>query len=222
MKKIQIVASNITHGFAEHDLFCHVSLKAQPGEVLQIIGPNGSGKTTLLRMLAGLNRSLEGDIQWIDANDCQVLNSDERRQAVLYIGHQHGLLPGLNVSQSIQYLCALFQKHNMSLVAVKCLLKKWGLEAHSDQRVESLSFGQQKRLGLCRLSLQAASAWILDEPWVGLDHKTISLLFHLISDYTERGGNVVLTTHQRLSKADSQPNWKQFDLGKFTANNRVL
>jgi len=62
-----------------------------------------------------------------------------------------------------------------------------------------LSQGQKKRVALARLLLTGAKLWVLDEPFVALDVKAVARLESLIVGQVERGGIVILTTHQEVA-----------------------
>ena len=78
-------------------------------------------------------------------------------------------------------------------------LRQIGLAGFEDLPTMVLSQGQKKRVALARLLLTGARLWILDEPFVALDVKAVELLESLIVGQVERGGMVVMTTHQEVA-----------------------
>jgi heme exporter protein A len=93
-------------------------------------------------------------------------------------------------------------------------LGRLGLASRRDAPVRTLSQGQRRRGALARLALdEAPRTWILDEPYDALDRDSVSLLSGLIEDHAERGGAVLLTSHQAVDLHGAS----EFDLEPFRA-----
>ncbi len=159
------------------------------GQALLVHGGNGAGKSTLLRVLAGLLTADSGQVQIygkpVDryhlARDCALL------------GHAPGHKADLTTLQNLRYSSAL-----QGVAEPKNLenaLARVGLAGFEDTAARRLSAGQNKRLGLARLSLHPGKLWLLDEPYANLDLAGIDLVDQLISQHTAAGGAVLLTTH---------------------------
>lgn len=69
---------------------------------------------------------------------------------------------------------------------------------YEDVTVAQMSAGQQRRVALARLWLTRAPMWILDEPLTAIDKQGVATLIALFEQHAERGGMVLLTTHQDL------------------------
>ena len=80
-------------------------------------------------------------------------------------------------------------------------LQTFELSGHEDLPCKYLSQGQKRRVALARLCYERRILWILDEPFVALDATAIALVSRLISTHLQRGGLVVLTTHQTVDIA---------------------
>lgn len=188
----QLHAENLACLRGDLLLFEALDLQVEAGQLLQIEGPNGSGKTSLLRMLAGLSLAEEGEVYW---NDIPV-----RRQradyalALHYIGHQAGLKTSLTVTENLGFAVNFMGGTNISPA-----LESMNMTDHADQHAYTLSAGQQRRSALARLLLRPAPLWILDEPFTALDHAGIELVTDLIKSHLDRGGLVVMTSHQPVA-----------------------
>ena len=84
------------------------------------------------------------------------------------------------------------------------LLEKVGLLGREDLPVAQLSAGQQKRIALGRLWLSQAPLWILDEPFTAIDKKGVEILTALFDEHAQRGGIVLLTSHQEVPSSHLQ------------------
>ncbi|HEY8352383.1 MAG TPA: AAA family ATPase, partial [Sphingomonadales bacterium] len=74
-----------------------------------------------------------------------------------------------------------------------------------------LSAGQQRRAAIARLLLQPASLWLMDEPTVGLDARSLDDLTRLMAEHVEAGGAIMVATHQPLDL----PSMQDLDLSAF-------
>lgn len=183
----------------EEPLFQPLTIRLPPGGVLQVVGPNGAGKTTLLRAIAGLYDGFSGVYLWQGKSIEQM--HYERAEALLYLGHQAGVksilspLENLNWSEGIRGADVVVGGELSSLAA----LAEVGLRGYEDTPCFQMSAGQQRRVGLARLYLTCATVWILDEPFTAIDTLGVARLEALLHAHAERGGAVILTSHQTVS-----------------------
>lgn len=187
-------AQNLNCIREERALFTELSFVIHSGELVQIEGPNGAGKTSLLRILAGLASSDGGDVLW--QGESTRRHRDRFNQALLYIGHQAGVKAVLTPFENL----AFFQKASdqTNEEAIWQALSQVGLVGYEDVPVAQLSAGQHRRVALARLWLSDAPLWILDEPLTAIDKQGVKHLTQLFEQHAEKGGIVVLTTHQDM------------------------
>lgn len=175
-------------------LFKDLSFDVNEGQILQIEGPNGVGKTSLFRLLAGLQPPYAGAVFWQGQEIAHI--REQYYQDLLFLGHHTGVKPELTAFENLRY----FQKmHNPSQqVDLWAVLAQVGLAGYEDLLSSQLSAGQQRRVALARLWLSHANIWLLDEPFTAIDKKGVKVLEQLFVKHAERGGRVILTTHQDL------------------------
>jgi len=178
----------------ERILFSDLSFQVKAGEWIQITGGNGVGKTTLLRLLSGLARPDVGGVYW----QAQPLHRvrDSYQQNLLWIGHQPGIKTRLSALENLRFF-----HHDGNAAQCMNALAQAGLAGYEDIPVNQLSAGQQRRVALARLWLTRATLWILDEPFTAIDMNGVERLTQLMAQHTERGGIVILTTHQPINVA---------------------
>ncbi|MBX9383503.1 cytochrome c biogenesis heme-transporting ATPase CcmA, partial [Serratia marcescens] len=178
----------------ERILFSELSFSVQPGDIIQVEGPNGAGKTSLLRILAGLARPDGGEVCWRGRSTLR--DRAGYQQDLLFIGHQPGIKAVLTPFENLQFYQAV--RGTTDHPAIWRALEQVGLVGYEDLPVAQLSAGQQRRVALARLWLSAAPLWILDEPLTAIDKQGVAELISLFEQHAQRGGMVLLTTHQDL------------------------
>ena len=158
-------------------------LRVCAGELLLIEGDNGSGKTSLLRALAGLARYGHTG------------NITRRAESLLYLGHKPGLKGLLTARENLAWYC---RSQGQTRVGIDAALAEVDLVGFEDVPCHSLSAGQQRRVNLARLYLSPAPLWLLDEPFAAIDRSGVAALVQTLVQQVERGGAVVMTSHQPL------------------------
>ncbi|MHC6526744.1 MULTISPECIES: cytochrome c biogenesis heme-transporting ATPase CcmA [unclassified Vibrio] len=193
----------------ERILFESLSFTIQSGELVQIEGRNGTGKTTLLRIIAGLGDRDDGQVCW---NQQTIENSrDEYHQDLLFLGHQTGVKRELTAYENLRFYQSLHATNLLTRDDIYFALAKVGLAGREDVPVAQLSAGQQRRVALARLWLSEHKLWILDEPLTAIDKQGVKVLEALFLQQAEKGGIVILTTHQDMF-ADN-PKLRKIKLG---------
>jgi len=168
------------------ELFRDLSFDVRPGHLVQVDGPNGAGKTSLLRILAGLSRyGFEGRV--------------ERHCPLLFLGHQSAVKALLTPRENLAWHVAGESVH--ADAEIEDALSRVGLYGYEDVPSHALSAGQHRRVNLARLYLSRSALWLLDEPFTAIDKGGVAELEKLLVEHVQRGGAVVMTSHQPLRVA---------------------
>ena len=180
----------------EASLFEDLSFSLNAGEALQVAGANGTGKTSLLRIVAGLTLPEEGEVFW--RGESIATRRAEFHGQLAYLGHHLGLKAELTVVENLRVIAGI---HGVPAAApgVAEVLDRIRLDHRADLPVRALSAGQRQRAALARMLLLNAVLWILDEPFTALDMAGVALVKALADSHLERGGLVILTSHQAVT-----------------------
>ena len=184
---------NLTHAY-DYTLFENVSLSAQEGESVAILGVSGCGKSTLLHILCTLLKPNSGEVIY-NGRSIYELSSDERlkirRNDFGIIFQSHYLFKGFSSGENIE----LAAKLTNNAIDQK-ILKKLKIENTLAQGVGELSGGQQQRVSIARILCKKPRIIFADEPTGNLDKDTAGEVMDVIFDYVSQSrGALVLVTH---------------------------
>ena len=177
----------------EKPLFSGLDFCLGAGELLYLQGRNGSGKTSLLRILSGLLPAAGGEIRW-RGEPVEQLGEDYRRE-LCFLGHHNAIKEELTPLENL-LISARLVDESQDVEGALAALARLGLVGREDLPCRYLSQGQKRRVALARLVIERRALWLLDEPFVALDTAAVELVAGLIGAHLQRGGEVVLTTHQ--------------------------
>jgi len=183
------------------------------GERVFLQGASGSGKSTLLSLLGGVLVPQQGRLQVLDTDLTRMTSSERDRFRVDHVGllfQQFNLVPYLSVRENVILPCRFSQRRrgralesadSLELSADR-LLGQLGLDqTYAQQRVTSLSVGQQQRVAAARSLMGHPELIIADEPTSALDaDRQSAFLDVLLGRCNEEGVTLIFVSHdQRLA-----------------------
>ena len=186
-------------------VFSELDFTVETGGGLLLMGPNGSGKSSLLRLMAGLIAPLAGKLAWDEIPVAD--DPGDHRARVAYLGHLDAIKPMLTVRESVGFWADIRDRGAAADAALEAL----GLTELAHLPARFLSAGQRRRLALARVIAMAPPLWLLDEPTVGLDSKSIADLETALAVHRRAGGMVVAATHAPILLPDAA----RLDLADF-------
>ncbi|MCP1503373.1 ABC-2 type transport system ATP-binding protein [Curtobacterium herbarum] len=187
---VEIALHGVSKRYGRNTVLSDVSFTCRPGTITAFCGPNGAGKTTALRVLAGLTRPDAGAAL---INGRRLLDIEEPARAIGVVLDASAFHPGRTVRETLR-LGAMTMGVD-SHRAVQCV-ELVGLGGVQMRRVGQLSLGMRQRLGIAHALLGDPGALVLDEPSNGLDPGGILWLDHVLTTFADRGGTVLVSTHQ--------------------------
>lgn len=174
----------------------HVSLKAEPGEIVGILGPNGAGKTTLLRMLGMLMTPTQGEVRLIDSTGEQIEDLTKKKEAIGYLSGNTKLYPRFSIREYLQFLGELYGYSKEEITEkIAEIIHILDMEKFADNRIEKLSTGQTQRASIARCLMADPRLYILDEPTLGLDIISADAIIRFMKEQQEKGKTVLYSTH---------------------------
>src|SRR5206468_7754493 len=169
-----------------------ITFEVRPGEVFGLLGPNGAGKTTLIRMLIDIIAPDSGAILL----GGRPIGSAERR-LIGYLPEERGLYRKEKVLDILIYF-GMLKGLDRRTARARSLewLERVGLAGVAKRRSDSLSKGMQQKVQIAGALLHDPQIVVMDEPFAGLDPLNTVLVKDLLRERRERGGLVILSTHQ--------------------------
>lgn len=167
----------------------NLSLELNEGEIFGFIGPNGAGKSTTIKCIMNLINKNSGDI-YIDGK----INSKddlELKEIIGYLPSEISLYDDMTVKQILDYN-AQFYKKDTSFKR-KELVTKFQLD--ESKKVEQLSLGNLKKLGIVLALVHDPKLIILDEPTSGLDPIMQDVFYNILKEEREKGNTIFYSTH---------------------------
>lgn len=193
--------------YGDHRVVDDVSLRIRSSEVAGLLGPNGAGKTTTFYMITGLVRPDKGEVYLDDQDISQLPVYLRARLGINYLPQETSVFRKLTVGQNIMAILETVEsdKHRRE-ERLEELLNELDITRLRDQRADSLSGGQKRRLEITRALVTNPDFILLDEPFAGLDPIVVLEIRKIISKLKERGIGVVITDHntrETLSVCDT-------------------
>ncbi|WP_066189848.1 MULTISPECIES: ABC transporter ATP-binding protein [Gracilibacillus] len=178
--------------YHRHTILDNLSLHANQGEIVGLVGENGAGKSTLLHILATISKPTAGSIHLHDW-DYQKHTAQIRKQ-IGFVPQDIAIWPKLTVEENMVFFEKLsWQKKS------KEELKQICLEMHLDRwkdPAKTLSGGMQRKLNLAISLIHDPSLLLLDEPTVGIDLKSRKEIgAYLRRQATEENKLIIYTSH---------------------------
>jgi len=195
---IAIVVNNLEFTYPKSDKKAvnGVSFKIKKGEIFGFLGPNGAGKTTTQKIMIGLLKGYNGNVEILGKN-LQSWKTDLYNR--IGVGFE---LPNhyqkLTAFENLELFASFYRQRTTPPMD---LLKMVELEKDANQRVATFSKGMKSKLNFVRSLLNDPEVLFLDEPTTGLDPVSSRLIKNIIKQKRKEGKAIFLTTHN-MNDAD--------------------
>jgi branched-chain amino acid transport system ATP-binding protein len=183
----------VVAGYGGGDVIKDVSFDVPQGGVTCIVGPNGSGKSTLLKTVSGLIRPRLGQIWFKETPLVGLTPREILRLGVVQVPQNHSLFREMTVEQNVELGAFLIRDRKLIAQRLKNVCEIFPIVAErAKDKAGSLSGGQQRLVEFARSLMLEPELIVLDEPSMGLDPKTLRLVFETIKTMNKVGRTVLL------------------------------
>lgn len=193
---MSIVAEKIRKYYAEKLVLNDISISINPGEIVGLLGPNGAGKTTFFYSIMGVIKVNEGKI-FVDEKDVTNMPVHMRARIGLgYLAQEPSIFRKLSVEENIYAAIEVYYNNTEERKQLlDRMLKEFNLEHLRKQKAHTLSGGEKRRCEIARVLVGKPKYLLLDEPFVGIDPKTIEELQMIVLSLKNKGLGILLTDH---------------------------
>ncbi len=184
-----IEVSHLTKYYGKSRGIVDVSFGVEEGEIFGFIGPNGAGKSTTIRLLLSLIHPTSGSAKVFDRD--VVAHGPEIRRDIGYLPSEVYYYEGMKVIDLLKYSASFYncdctqRMHDLSEL----------MELEMNRRINDLSYGNKKKVGIVQGLLHSPKLLFLDEPTAGLDPLMQRKFFDLIRKENGRGVTVFFSSH---------------------------
>jgi len=196
LKREKLEARDLVKTYHGKPVVNHVSIDVNLGEVVGLLGPNGAGKTTTFYMITGMIRPNEGHI-YLDGMDITDLPMYKRaRMGVGYLSQEASVFRKMTVEENI--LAILETQHlekSERMRQLDSLLKELSIQHLADQKANTLSGGERRRLEITRALVTNPKFILLDEPFAGIDPIAVEDIQKIVQHLKTKGIGVLITDH---------------------------
>ncbi|MGM0921457.1 MAG: ABC transporter ATP-binding protein [Bacillota bacterium] len=184
-----IEIKNLTKTYGKARGISDISFNVEQGEIFGFIGPNGAGKSTTIRTLLSLIFPTSGSAT-IFGKDC-IQSAPEIKKEIGYLPSEVFYYDNMKVKDLLKY-SASFYKKNCSK-RIKELAEIMDLDLN--KKIDDLSLGNKKKVGIVQGLLHEPKLIILDEPTSGLDPLMQQKFFELLEEENKKGATILFSSH---------------------------
>lgn len=185
---VLLAAERVEYCYPGHvePALCGVDLRLVRGQAVGLLGPNGSGKSTLINLLIGLRAPQAG----------RVRHAPGPAPIVAWVPQEYAYYPDLSCRENLSFFAGMLDlgateaARRIGAAIDSCLLPEF-----ADRRARHCSGGVRRRLNLAIALLQQPDVLLLDEPTVGVDPQSRSLLLDHVRELVRAGTAVLYATH---------------------------
>ena len=195
-EETELKALGLRKSYRKRDVVRGVSIEMHGGEVVGLLGPNGAGKTTTFSMIAGFVTPSDGKLK-INGQDITRLPPHKRARAgLVYLPQESSVFRKLTVEDNIRAIAQTLPiSRSQQDELVKVRLEELGLTSLAEQKAHTLSGGERRRLEITRALVLDPDFLLLDEPFSGVDPKSVSEVNKIINNLKSRGMGILITDH---------------------------
>jgi lipopolysaccharide export system ATP-binding protein len=189
-------ARGLVKRFGTMEAVSDVDLDLRPAEVVGLLGPNGAGKTTIFNVIAGSMTPTAGTVGLAGREISRLPMHHRARLGITYLPQETSVFRRLSVAGNINAILETVEPdRRLRRARLDELLAELGLADKANQRADSLSGGECRRLEITRALVLDPRFMLLDEPFAGVDPLAVLEIQKIIEQLRERGIGVMITDH---------------------------
>ena len=199
MIQVENVRKTYRIGKVDVEALRGVSVKAEQGEFVSIVGPSGSGKSTLFYILGGLTHADSGRVMIEGVNFTELSDAARtrmRKSKIGFVFQKFNLLPTLTAQGNIDVALDIAGAGGGDSEYIRRIAELLGIDKRLDHRPAEMSGGEQQRVALARALVNKPAIVLADEPTGNLDTQNSTIVLNMLRQSNkELGQTVLMITH---------------------------
>jgi len=192
--------TGVRAGYGGGDILQGVDLRVEQGNLACIVGPNGAGKSTILRVISGLLTPSAGTVTFKGESIAGRSPRAILDRGIVQVPQERSLFPTMTVWENVRLGAYTIRDRGLVERRIASVCEMFPMVAERrHEPAASLSGGQQKIVEFARALMLDPTLLILDEPSMGLDPKTRTLVFNTIKTMNEAGRTLLLVEQNARS-----------------------
>lgn len=184
-----IEINNLTKYYGKERGIIDVTFNVEEKEIFGFIGPNGAGKSTTLRTLLALIYPTSGSAK-IFGKDC-IKYGPEIKKEIGYLPSEVFYYDKMKVIELLNYSASFYKKDCSKRIKELAEI----MDLNLNKKIDDLSFGNKKKVGIVQGLLHEPKLIILDEPTSGLDPLMQQKFFELLQEENKKGATILFSSH---------------------------
>lgn len=196
MESLRIQTHGLVKEYGSRRVVDGVSIEVNTGEVVGLLGPNGAGKSTTFKMMVGFEKPTKGKVTFGDKDITGKPIHVRARMGIGYLAQDTSVFRKMTVRDNLK---AILEAHRVPSAEIRKRINRLedelGIGHLRRQIAETLSGGEMRRVEIARALTTNPKFIFLDEPFAGIDPKTIEDLQVIMRQLRDRGLGILLTDH---------------------------
>ena len=184
-----IEINHLTKYYGKERGIIDVNFNVEENEIFGFIGPNGAGKSTTLRTLLGLIYPTSGSAK-LFGKDC-IKYGPEIKKEIGYLPAEVFYYDKMKVIELLNYSASFYKKDCSKRIKELAGI----MDLNLNKKIDDLSFGNKKKVGIVQGLLHEPKLIILDEPTSGLDPLMQQKFFELLQEENKKGATILFSSH---------------------------
>lgn len=179
-----IVLNDVTKTLDNNKILDNVNLVIQDGKTYGFVGRNGSGKSVLFKLIVGLFLPTSGTVEFKNVNI---------QREVRALIEKPNFIDELTGFENLKLLASI--QNQITDDDIIEILKELDLYNDKDKKYLKYSLGMKQKLGIAQVFMEGPKYMILDEPFAGLDEKSVNIVRNMLLEYKKQGVTILLSSH---------------------------
>lgn len=192
----QITLDSLSKSIQRKSIVEDICFSVKSGQIVGLLGSNGSGKTTTFNLISGLSKPSSGHIYFNDQCITKLPSYQRARLGITYLPQESSIFQGLSVEDNILSILELTPSSSIERKQrLETLLKEFHIEHIATQAGRVLSGGERRRVEIARTIAMNPKFILMDEPFAGIDPKTIDEIKHILVWLKQKSIGIIITDH---------------------------